>query len=192
MYTSMLEEAVRKIKGEEERPAHAATVVNLGISVRIDSDYIPEENQRLRMYKRIAGAEDRAALKDVRAELQDRYGPLPDSVENLLTAGEIRLHAQMLGIAQIDRKRTQLELNKVKTFVEMLHVKFADREGDTSSKAIDPGVLMKLVSRNTKRGAQFTPQGILRWPLTSAQAEDVLVETLTLLESLDTTSAIVV
>ncbi|WP_130419722.1 transcription-repair coupling factor [Edaphobacter modestus] len=192
MYTSMLEEAVRKIKGEEDRPAHAATVVNLGISVRIDSDYIPEENQRLRMYKRIAGAEDYAALKDVRAELQDRYGPLPDSVENLLTAGEIRLHAQLLGIAQIDRKRTQLELNKVKTFVEMLHVKFADREGDTSSNAIDPGVLMKLVSRNTKRGAQFTPQGILRWPLTSAKAEDVLVETLTLLESLDTTSAIVV
>ncbi len=146
----------------------------------------------MRMYKRIAGAEDYAALKDVRAELQDRYGPLPESVENLLTAGEIRLHAQLLGIAQIDRKRTQLELNKVKTFVEMLHVKFADREGDTSSKAIDPGVLMKLVSRNTKRGAQFTPQGILRWPLTSAKAEDVLVETLTLLESLDTTSVVVV
>ena len=42
---------------------------------------------------------------------------------------------------------------------------------------IDPGTLMRLVSRNTKRGAQFTPQGILRWPLTSAKAEDVLTET---------------
>jgi transcription-repair coupling factor (superfamily II helicase) len=192
MYTSMLEEAVRKIKGEDDRPAHDTTAVNLGISVRIDADYIPEENQRLRMYKRIAGAEDYAALTDVRAELVDRYGPLPESVENLLSAGEIRLHAQLLGIAQIDRKRTQLELNKVKTFVEMLHVKFAERENNESSKAIDPGVLMKLVSRNTKRGAQFTPQGILRWPLTSAKAEDVLVETMTLLESLDTTRTAVV
>ncbi len=55
--------------------------------------------------------------------MKDRYGALPDSVQNLLTAGEIRLHAQQLGIAQIDRKRTQLELNKVKTFVEMLTCK---------------------------------------------------------------------
>ena len=44
---------------------------------------------------------------------------------------------------------------------------------------------MRLVSRNTKRGAQFTPQGILRWPLTSAKAEDVLAETRALLDALD-------
>jgi transcription-repair coupling factor (superfamily II helicase) len=187
MYTSMLEEAVRKIKGDEERPAHANTVVNLGISVRIDADYIPEENQRLRMYKKIAGAEDIATLNDVRAELRDRYGEPPESVENLLAAGEIRLHAQQLGMAQIDRKRTQIELNKTKTFVEMLHVKFAERDAEASNaNAIDPGVLMKLVSRNTKRGAQFTPQGVLRWPLSSAKAEEVLRETRDLLDSLDT------
>jgi transcription-repair coupling factor (superfamily II helicase) len=187
MYTSMLEEAVRKIKGEEERPAHANTVVNLGISVRIDADYIPEENQRLRMYKRIAGAEDAATLNDVRAELQDRYGAPPESVENLLAAGEIRLHAQQLGIAQIDRKRTQIDLNKVKTFVEMLHLKFAERDSETpNTTTVAPGILMKMVSRNTKRGAQFTPQGVLRWPITSARAADVLRETRELLESLDT------
>ena len=43
---------------------------------------------------------------------------------------------------------------------------------------------MKLVARNSKRGAQFTPQGILRWPLTSAKAEEVLAETRALLDSL--------
>jgi transcription-repair coupling factor (superfamily II helicase) len=187
LYTTMLEEAVRKMKGEEDKPAHATTVLNLGISVRIDSDYIPEENQRLRMYKRIAGAEDYVTLSDVRAELQDRYGTPPESVLNLLAAGEIRLHCQQVGIAQIDRKRTQIEQNKVKTFVEMLHIKFAERNGEGASdvRSIDPGVLMKLVSRNTKRGAQFTPQGVLRWPLTSAKSEDVLAETRALLDALD-------
>ncbi len=190
MYTSMLEEAVRKMKGEEEKPAHAATVLNLGISVRIDSDYIPEENQRLRMYKRIAGAEDYASLSDIRAELQDRYGAPPDSVTNLLIAGELRLQSQQLGIAQIDRKRTQMELNKVKTFVEMLHIKFAEPgENGAGGRSVDPGVLMKLVSRNAKRGAQFSPQGILRWPLKSSRAEDVLEETRSLLDALDTTKA---
>lgn len=192
MYTSMLEEAVRKIKGEEDKPAHADTSVNLGISVRIDADYIPEENQRLRMYKKIAGAEVLPELEEIRAELKDRYGEPPESVTNLLAAGEIRLLAQQLGIAQIDRKRTQLELNKQKTFVEMLNIKFADREGEAAAlNSVDPGVLMRLVSRNTKRGAQFTPQGVLRWPLSSAKSEDVLRETRELLESLDTQSALV-
>src|SRR5271156_4156237 len=131
MYTTMLEEAVRKMKGEEEAPAHATTTINLGISVRIDSDYIPEENQRLRMYKRIAGAQTQADLADVRAELQDRYGTPPEAVLNLLAAGEIRLKCEQLGIAQLDRKRTQIELpnpaNKkqpIKQFVEMLHIRF--------------------------------------------------------------------
>ncbi len=59
----------------------------------------------------------------------------------------------------------------------MLHIKFADRSTDPNAPTVDPGTLMKLVSRNTKRGAQFTPQGILRWPLTSAKAEEVLGET---------------
>ena len=79
LYTTMLEEAVNKMKGEGDKPAHATTVLNLGISVRIDSDYIAEENQRLRMYKRIAGALDQATIDDVRSELHDRYGTPPES-----------------------------------------------------------------------------------------------------------------
>jgi transcription-repair coupling factor (superfamily II helicase) len=217
MYTSMLEEAVRKIKGEEDKPAHAGTSINLGISVRIDSSYIPEENQRLRMYKRIAGAEDESMLADVRAELQDRYGDPPESVLNLLAAGSLRLLCERLGIAQLDRKRTQVDLPSAiaapkagpqqmmlsrrnpppkpiaaKTFVEMLHIRFAaaaadsTQLGDTSlaRASVDPGMMMKLVARNAKRGAQFTPQGVLRWPIGSAKAADVLAETRGLLESL--------
>ena len=200
----MLEEAVRKMKGEDSdaTPVHATTI-NLGISVRIDSGYIPEENQRLRMYKRIAGAQTHADLADVRAELQDRYGTPPEAVLNLLAAGELRLRCEQLGISQLDRKRTQIELpnpngnsasgskkaQPIKSFVEMLHVKFAavNAGPDELAKAvIDPAMLMKLISRNAKRGAQFTPQGTLRWPLPSAKAEDVLAETRALLDALST------
>jgi transcription-repair coupling factor (superfamily II helicase) len=203
MYTTMLEEAVNKLKGEGEKPAHPTTVLNLGISVRIDSDYIPEENQRLRMYKRIAGALDQATIDDVRSELHDRYGAPPESVQNLLAAGELRLKCEQLGIAQLDRKRTQVELpnpngnsapgqrkaQPIKTFVEMLHIRFATPDDAASQtlahSQVDPGVLMKLIARNAKRGAQFTPQGVFRWPLTSAKAEDILAETRTLLDQLE-------
>ena len=199
MYTTMLEEAVNKMKGEGDKPAHATTVLNLGISVRIDSNYIPEENQRLRMYKRIAGAVDQATIDDVRSELHDRYGTPPETVLNLLAAGELRLKCEQLGIAQLDRKRTQVELpnpngNKklpLKMFVEMLHLRFAVPEDAASNTlahaSVDPGVLMRLVARNAKRGAQFTPQGIFRWPLSSAKADDIIAETRTLLDSLNPT-----
>ncbi len=90
MYTTMLEEAVRKMKGEGGTD-HETTTVNLGISIRIDDSYIPEENQRLRMYKRVAGAVSLADLKEISEELADRYGALPETVTNLLAAGEIRL-----------------------------------------------------------------------------------------------------
>jgi transcription-repair coupling factor (superfamily II helicase) len=124
---------------------------------------------------------------------------------NLLAAAEIRLHCEQLGIAQLDRKRTQIELpnpngNKkqpLKSFVEMLHVKFAEAPSGGApatapgtaparDRTVDPNTLMRLVSRNAKKGAQFTPQGILRWPLTSAQAGIVLDETRSLLDGLTT------
>ncbi len=70
----------------------------------------------------------------------------------------------------------------------MLHIRFATPEDAASQTLahtqVDPGNLMKLIARNAKRGAQFTPQGVFRWPLTSAKAEDVLAETRTLLDSL--------
>jgi transcription-repair coupling factor (superfamily II helicase) len=70
----------------------------------------------------------------------------------------------------------------------MLHIRFAVPEEGSSTLAhsqVDPGVLMKLIARNAKRGAQFTPQGVFRWPLTSAKAEDVLAETRALLDQLE-------
>ena len=108
MYTTMLGEAVAKLKGEDG-PTEETATLNLGISLRIDATYIPEENQRLRMYKKIAGAPDEATLEDVRAELADRYGDIPDAVKNLLAAGEIRIHCERLGIASLERKRTAIE-----------------------------------------------------------------------------------
>jgi len=258
MYTTMLEEAVSRLKGEgrEERPQ---VTVNLGISLRIDDSYIPEEGQRLRMYKRIAGAETSAVLTEVRAELQDRYGEPPESVLHLLAAGEIRLTCERLGIAQMERKRVVVEEKKtvaapptsqkrdvghpgyrplagrfgqapqtanlqfstravanrpvtnatmalretaakrpantplaqagsLKPMRDMLYVTFSEKlhaAPAEASEGVTPGLLMKLVARNAKAGAQLTPQGVLRWPLSGAQAEVVLKETRELLAMLE-------
>jgi transcription-repair coupling factor (superfamily II helicase) len=170
MYTSMLEEAVSRLKGEE-RVERVGVQLSLGIPLRIDESYIPEENQRLRMYKRIAGIENDPALEEVRAELEDRYGPLPLSVGHLLEAARLRIECEKVGVSQVDRKRDQL------------HIRF------TEKAAVDPGRLMKLVAKNAKRGAQFTPQGVLRFPLTAAKPEEILSEVRSLLETLSLQTA---
>jgi len=165
LYTSMLEAAVKEMKGEssEERPA---TQLNLGIALRIDESYVPEENQRLRLYKKIAGAASEAAVAEVRAELEDRYGAPPDATVFLLEAAMLRLECERLGIAQVDRKRGELQIR----FME--------------SAAVDPQHLMRLVARNAKRGAQFTPQGLLKYPLGASRSDEVLLEIHELLEKL--------
>jgi transcription-repair coupling factor (superfamily II helicase) len=165
MYTSMLEQAVSELKGED-LPQQPVTQLNLGISLRVDDSYIPEENQRLRIYKKIAGAQDEATIADVRAELEDRYGAVPESVHHLLNASVLRLTCERLGVAQVDRKRDQL------------HLRFTDKA------LIDPARLMQLVAKNAKRGAQFTPQGVLRFPLAATKPEAIMVEVHALLEKL--------
>jgi len=165
LYTSMLEAAVKELKGEggEERPS---TQLNLGIALRIDESYVAEENQRLRLYKKIAGAESEKAIADLRSEMEDRYGALPDSTVYLLEAAALRLECERMGIAQIDRKRSELQ------------IRF------TENAAIDPQHLMRLVARNAKRGAQFTPQGLLKFPLAATRPDDVLLEIRDLLSKL--------
>jgi transcription-repair coupling factor (superfamily II helicase) len=165
LYTSMLEAAVKELKGEssEERPA---TQLNLGIALRIDESYVAEENQRLRLYKKIAGAADEKAIADLRAEMEDRYGPLPDATVFLLEAAALRVECEHMGISQIDRRRGELQ------------IRF------TESAQVDPQHLMRLVARNAKRGAQFTPQGLLKYPLAATRSDEVLLEIHEVLEKL--------
>jgi transcription-repair coupling factor (superfamily II helicase) len=165
LYTSMLENAVKELKGEggEER---AATQLNLGIALRIDESYVPEENQRLRLYKKIAGALSASAVNEIRAEMEDRYGAPPDATVYLLEAAMLRLECERIGVAQIDRKRGELQ------------IRFTENAG------VDPQQLMRLVARGARRGAQFTPQGVLKYPLTAARPDEVLLEIQELLASL--------
>src|SRR5260370_21086866 len=112
MYPWMLEQAGRKLKGEAA-PQEVDTQLNLGLNIRIPADYIGEENQRLRMYKRVAGVEDEKALADVTAELSDRYGAPPAAVENLLRYAALRLQSKRIGVAGIDRKRDLVNIRFV-------------------------------------------------------------------------------
>jgi transcription-repair coupling factor (superfamily II helicase) len=163
LYTQMLERAVREMKGEAA-PDETETQLNLGLNIRIPADYVPEENQRLQMYKRVARVAAESQLTDVTAELQDRYGPPPPAVRNLLDYASLKLLCMKVGVNAVERKRDSVTL------------KFQQ------NAAVDPEQLARFVS--AQRGAQFTPDGMLKFILKAAAAEEVLRALRTVLEQL--------
>ena len=144
MYLRLLEETVQELKGEET-PIEIHSALNLGLDIRIPPEYIADENQRLRAYKRVADARDPEQAEKIRAELADRYGPPPEAVETLVRFALLKTQAEQAGIEAIDRRAGALQ------------IKF-----HPGSK-IDPVRLMALVS--SREGAQFTPAGVLKLPL---------------------------
>ncbi len=163
LYTQMLDRAVREMKGEAA-PEEAETQLNLGLNIRIPAEYIPEENQRLRMYKRVAGVERESQLTDVASELDDRYGPPPQAVKNLLDYASLKLLCMRVGVNAIERRRDAVTL------------KFR------LNAAVDPEQLARFVS--AQPGAQFTPDGMLKFVLKATSAEEVLRALRTVLEQL--------
>jgi len=155
MYVRMLEDTVRELRGEDVRPEIHSSL-NLGLDLRIPADYIADENQRLRAYKRIAQASDPKERERVQLELEDRYGPVPDDIRQLLRYSGIKAAAEKLGIEAIDRR------------VSVLNVKFHEET------KVDGAKLMALVSGS--HGAQFTPAGVLRLPLDNAVSPAAVLE----------------
>jgi transcription-repair coupling factor (superfamily II helicase) len=157
-YVRLLEEAVHELRGEEVVPEIQSTL-NLGLDIRIPQDYIADETQRLRTYKRISDAETEEDAQRIQEELEDRYGPVPEAVVNLLRFSLLKSLAKRAGIEAIDRR------------AGALNVKFHQQS------KIDPHRLLEIV--NTTTGAQFTPAGVLRLPLTGLDTPQKLLAYLT-------------
>jgi transcription-repair coupling factor (superfamily II helicase) len=100
-YMQLLDQAVRELKGEpveEENPE-----IHLKVDIRVPEAYLPQVNLRLNLYKRLASIEDLAEIDRIREEVRDRFGPLPDPIENLLRYGALKHLAKRLRIRSIDR-----------------------------------------------------------------------------------------
>jgi transcription-repair coupling factor (superfamily II helicase) len=116
------------------------------------------------MYKRVARVETESQLSDVAGELQDRFGPPPPAVRNLLDYASLKLLCMKVGVNAIERKR------------DTVNLKFQQ------NAAVDPEHLARFVS--AQRGAQFTPDGMLKFVLKVTAAEEVLRALRTILEQL--------
>jgi len=151
MYMTLLEQAVRELKGEEIEDGVRASV-NVGIDIRIDDEYVPDMAQRLVVYRKVAAARSEAEVSEVLDEIRDRYGPLPDSALNLAAYGRIRVMADKLGLESIDRQGSAVVM------------KFRDN-AQKASHAPDPTRMLAMLRR--RPDVTLTPPASLRLNLST-------------------------
>jgi transcription-repair coupling factor (superfamily II helicase) len=106
LYTELLERAVTALKNGrlpdfDLTSGHDAEI-ELHIPALIPDDYIGDVHTRLTLYKRIAGARDADALRELQVEMIDRFGLLPDPVKQLFAVTAIKLGANALGVRKLD------------------------------------------------------------------------------------------
>jgi transcription-repair coupling factor (superfamily II helicase) len=157
LYTKMLERTIAELRGDEIADETSVSI-NLGIDVSIPKEYIGDTSQRLRTYKRISSAEDEDALIQIHAEIEDRFGRIPRSVENLFAYGRLRKLAERIAIVSIDKA------------ADGVAIKLGD------AARISPEKLMDFLSRS--EGSTFSPSGILRITVSNADPIKTAAESL--------------
>ena len=106
LYMELLDAAVKALKEGREPSLEELTQQQADIELRVPAllpdDYLGDVNMRLSFYKRIAAAESKSELDELKVELIDRFGLLPDATKNLLQIAELRLLVEPLKVVRID------------------------------------------------------------------------------------------
>ncbi len=104
MYCKMLNEAVKHLKGELEEEETYVTTLDLNMDAYIPDSYIPNEYQKLDIYKRIAAIENEEEKDDMAEELIDRFGDIPKKVEKLLDVAGLKAAAHNVYVTSVEQK----------------------------------------------------------------------------------------
>jgi transcription-repair coupling factor (superfamily II helicase) len=108
-YMEMLRETIDELRGEVHEP-EIDPEIRLPVPARLPEDYVPDVNQRLVLYKRLASCRDDAEVERIRDELLDRFGPMPVLAENLIEVIRLKIQARRLGVAAIDQQQGEIVL----------------------------------------------------------------------------------
>jgi transcription-repair coupling factor (superfamily II helicase) len=145
MFLKLMEHAIAELKGEPISENFEPDII-LSISAFFPESYIPDLNQRLFAYRRLAKMTELTEIGEFKAELVDRYGKLPEAAHNLFLKIALKILAIKAGIARLDIKDQQLIL------------KFAE------SHRHNPDALVEMVMSAPKR-FELKPNNILKTKL---------------------------
>ena len=112
LYTRMLAEAVEEekaaLEGREPRHARTQARIDLPVEAYLPDDYVPDEPQKLELYRRLGRVVSDDGLDEIRAELLDRYGVMPAPVERLLEVSRLRYRAEEAGLLSVALESGQI------------------------------------------------------------------------------------
>jgi transcription-repair coupling factor (superfamily II helicase) len=109
LYCQMVTEAVAEMKGEPVREP-AEVKLDVPADAYLPADYVAREELRLEAYRRLAVVTTQAEVDDIRAEWEDRYGPVPPPAEALLDVGALRAECHRLGLRDLSIASNQARL----------------------------------------------------------------------------------
>ena len=114
LYAQMLERAVKALKSGRHvdlaQPLDIATEINLHTPALLPEGYCSDVHERLTLYKRMANCESRQPLDELREELVDRFGELPEAARALLECHALRIAAKPVGVARVDATHESVQL----------------------------------------------------------------------------------
>ena len=132
MYVKLIEQAVGEVQGIEITP-ELDTRVELKVDAFLPESYVPQEKLRVEIYKRIAMIQDEAGRLDIEEELIDRFGDVPEPVENLMRIAQLRGMTRRLGVSLLTLRADGVHMRLDEKFLP------------------DPALLFEAVTRTDKR-----------------------------------------
>jgi transcription-repair coupling factor (superfamily II helicase) len=161
MFLQLMEEAVADLKGEPiVQPLDPE--INIQLSAYFSESYIPDIDQRMFLYRRLARMSELQELTDIRTELTDRFGPLPDEATHLLFKIMLKVMARHAGVSRLDLKDRMLVLSF------------------SAAHLTDPSVVTGVIRRDPRQ-FELSPDGVLKARLSAqgpvgqlAQAKNIL------------------
>jgi transcription-repair coupling factor (superfamily II helicase) len=115
-------------------PLEQAVRINLPLDAYLPEAYVPDETLRLQLYRRLAGLSEQEQIDELRAELEDRFGPLPEEAESLFYQLQLKLHALAAGATTISIEEGQIMI-RANSLEEMDRTWLMRRLGDRARVA---------------------------------------------------------
>jgi transcription-repair coupling factor (superfamily II helicase) len=110
LYVSMLDEAVRLLAGDAADETAEPVRMDLPVDAYVPGDYVPYEAAKIEVHRRVAGAREVAQLIVLREELEDRFGPVPDELDNLIRLQDARIKLGRAGAKSVDFRQGRMSV----------------------------------------------------------------------------------
>ncbi|MFW0110110.1 transcription-repair coupling factor [Rothia sp. P13129] len=167
LYLRLVGEAITQFRSDGEEEKNIDVKVDIPVNAHFPHEYISSERLRLAGYRQIAQANSEEELNDIREELKDRYGELPEPVENLLLVASLRIYARSLGVQEIVVMGTKVRFYPVDQLAESRQMRLERMYPDATYRKIPESTHSQILLPRPKTarvgGKDLSDRPLIDW-----------------------------